>query len=115
MAYIPGYLLFDVVIESPDLVQSKMGGTKDDGYTNIGTFKMAIQSVSPREMEIWQRRGVSIDHKLYTTEDISQLIKQGMRCIDNTFSPPRMYIIESPVENMGGKGDIFGVFCRLTQ
>lgn len=111
-----GVPTYPLDIQRPTISQAVMGGAKYS-FSNPQIIArgvmFAVQSVGPREMELWAQRGIIVSHKAYSTTYTAGV--QGDRLVDDRFTPPRYYQIAGPAEDMGGANLIWGYFCKLEQ
>lgn len=95
-------------LQRPTNVQVS-GGTKPSGWTDVvSDFRCSIQTFSPTKDDKFARRGVEITTKIYTNVDIGA--KLGDRIVDGRYSPAVYYIVHE-VEDMGARGQVWGLFC----
>ena len=97
------------------LIQDESGATQYEfaNPTIISSqVPFSIQSAKPEDIDMFEQRGVKISHKAYSSTNPQALI--GDRIVDNRFTPPHYLIVQS-VEDMGGMGMMWGVFCWMQQ
>lgn len=110
-------ILYPVDFERAGQSDSEIGGTPADFSQPslvLAGVQCAIQSANPHEIETWMQRGVKISHKLYTEDQRALQITLGMRAKDARFTPPLYYVVCGS-NDMGGTGEIFGIWAQLTQ
>jgi hypothetical protein len=102
-------------IERSGVAQSRLGGTPKTFATATvicSQIKCSIQSASPTEIENWGKRGVMVTHKVYTNDATVINAKQGDRVKDARYNPVRYLTIMAPPEDMGARGQVWGLFCN---
>lgn len=100
-------------IQRGRLVQGRIGGTKytfDNPQIVASQVPFSIQSMKPSEVQMWSARNVTVSHKAYTTTNTNAAL--GDRIADTRYTPTRYYVVQF-VEDMAGRGLMWGIFCNL--
>lgn len=110
-------LTIPITFEAPSIGESEIGGTPadfDQPSLVIAGVLCAVQSANPKDIETWMQRGVKISHKIYTDDQRALKITLGMRAKDSRYNPPLYYVVVGK-NDMGGMGELFGIWANLTQ
>jgi hypothetical protein len=113
---LPDDLLIPCDIERASLKQDRLGGTRAESWDvlpGLAQVPMALQSLSPAEIERWAARGVTVSHKSYTEVPLAGRVMLGDRVKDVRYLPVRYYIV-SWCEDLAGAGQMWGVFLNYT-
>ena len=95
-------------------IEQELGGSDYQSDTPLIIIKnmvCSVQTFGPGEMEEWQRRGFVEPVKIYTSDSNAVNIKIGDRFVDRRYNVVRHYTIKAPVEDLGARGDVFGIYA----